>query len=159
MIAQLKTIWAERAPRERQLLAAMFALLALMVLIFGIIRPLSRATTAASDRLNSVAIEAGQIAAAADTLREAKKNAPPPLTGTLVLAVSQSAQEAGFNLSTLDVQGDDRVGIAVPAIKSAALFRWLGTLAPQGIFVERMTMRTNADSTLSIEGTLRLRTL
>jgi general secretion pathway protein M len=157
MMAQLKAMWAERSPREQQLLAVMLALFAIVLLIFGIIRPLANATTAARDRLDRVTIESGQIAAAAETLREAKKNAPPPLTGTMVLAVSQSALEAGFNLSTLDMQGEDRVGIAMPAVKSAALFGWLRTLAPQGIFVERMTMRANADATLSIEGTLRLR--
>lgn len=157
MMAQLKAIWAERSPRERQLLATMFALFGVVVLVFGILRPLSVATTAARDRLDRATIEAGQIADATETLREAKKNAPPPLTGTMVLAISQSAQEAGFNLSTLDMQGEDRVGIAMPAVKSAALFGWLRKLAPQGIFVERMTMRANADATLSIEGTLRLR--
>lgn len=157
MMAQLKAMWAERAPREQQLLAVMFALIALVILSFGIIRPLANATTAARDRLDRVTIEAGQLAAAAETLRDAKKNAPPPLTGTMVLAISQSAQEAGFTLSTLDTQGEDRVGIAMPAVKSAALFGWLRTLAPQGIFVERMTMRANADATLTIEGTLRLR--
>ncbi len=157
MMAQLKTMWAERLPREQQLLAVMFALFALVILVFGIIRPLAGATTAARDRLDRVTIESGQIAGAAETLREAKKNAPLPLTGTLVLAVSQSAQDAGFNLSTLDMQGEDRVGIAMPAVKSAALFGWLRKLALQGIFVERMTMRANADATLSIEGTLRLR--
>jgi general secretion pathway protein M len=157
MMAQMKAMWAERLPREQQLLAVMFTLLGIVILIFGIIRPLANATNAARDRLDRVTIESGQIAAAADTLREAKKNAPPLLTGTMVLAVSQSAQEAGFNLSTLDTQGEDRVGIAMPAVKSAALFGWLRTLAPQGIFVERMTMRANADATLSIEGTLRLR--
>ena len=157
MMTQLKTMWAERAPREQQLLAVMFALFALLILIFGVVRPMANATTAARDRLDRATIEAGQIATAADTLRDAKKNAPPPLTGTMVLAISQSAQEAGFNLSTLDTQGEDRVGIAMPAVKSAALFGWLRTLAPQGIFVERMTMRANADATLSIEGTMRLR--
>jgi general secretion pathway protein M len=157
MMAQIKTMWAERLPRERQLLAVMFALFAIVILIFGIIRPLANATSAARDRLDRVTIASGQIAAAADTLREAKKNAPPPLTGTMLVAVTQSAQEAGFNLSTLDSQGEDRVGIAMPAVKSAALFGWLRKLAPQGIFVERMTMRANADATLSIEGTLRLR--
>jgi general secretion pathway protein M len=156
MMTQLRTMWAERSLRERQLLMVMAVLLSLVILVFGIIRPLASATIAARERLDRVTVESGQIAAAADTLRQIKKSAPPPLAGTLVSAVSQSAQEAGFNLSTLDTQGEDRVGIAMPAIKSAALFAWLRTLSAQSIFVERMTMRANSDATLSIEGTLRL---
>lgn len=156
MTGRFQAMWAERSPRERQLLAVMFALLAAVILVFGIVRPLISATTAARDRLDRVTNEAGQIASAGEALRNAKKGAPPPLTGTLVLAVSQSAGTAGFTLSTLDPQGDDRVGFTIPAAKSPALFTWLRSLSQQGIFVERMTMRANADATLSVEGTLRL---
>lgn len=157
MRARFQKMWAERSPRERQLLAVMFGLFAIILLIFGIVRPLAMATDAARARLDRVSIESGRISAAAATLRDAKTGAPPPLTGTLVLAVSQSAGTAGFNLSTLDPQGNDRVGFTIPAAKSPALFAWLRTMSQQGIFVERMTMRTNADATLAVEGTLRLR--
>jgi general secretion pathway protein M len=157
MSERIRILWVERSPREQQLLAVMFGLLALTVLVFGIIRPLASATTAARDRLDRVTVEGGQIATAVETLRDAKKGAPPPLTGTMVLAVSQSAGTAGFTLSTLDMQGEDRVGITLPSAKSPALFAWLRTLSRQGIFVERMTLRTNADTTLAVEGTLRLR--
>jgi general secretion pathway protein M len=157
MTARLRQMWAERSTREQQLIAVMLGLLAIVILVFGIIRPLVHATTAARDRLDRATIEGGQIAAAVETLRDAKKAAPPLLTGTMVLAVSQSAGTAGFTLSTLDPQGDDRVGITLPSAKSPALFAWLRTLAQQGIFVERMTLRTNADTTLAVEVTLRLR--
>ena len=157
MTARFQQLWGERSPRERQLLVVMFGLLAIMVLVLGIIRPLASATVAAHDRLDRVTIEAGQIATAVEALRDAKKGAPPALTGTLVLAVSQSAGTAGFTLSTLDPQGDDRVGFTIPAAKSPAMFAWLRAMAQQGIFVERMTMRTNADATLAVDGTLRVR--
>jgi general secretion pathway protein M len=157
MTERLRQIWAERSPREQQLLLVMFALFAVVALVFGIIRPLASATTAARDRLDRATIESGQIAAAIETLQDAKKGAPPPLTGTLVLAVSQSATTAGFTLATLDPQGEDRVGIALPSAKSPAMFAWLRQLGQQGVFVERMTMRTNADATIAVEGTLRQR--
>ncbi len=157
MTIRLHQIWVERSVRERQLLAVMFVLIAIVFVVFGIVRPISTATATARSRLDRVTVEGGQIAAAAEQLRTTKKAAPPPLSGTMVLAVSQLAGDAGFNLSTLDMQGEDRVGIAMVAVKSPALFSWLRALARQGIFVERMTMRTNADATLAIEGTLRLR--
>ncbi len=157
MTERMRQLWAERSPREQQLLAVMIGLFVVVVLVFGILRPLTSATTAARDRLDRATIEGGQIAAAVETLRDAKKGAPPPLTGTMVLAVSQSAGTAGFTLSTLDPQGDDRVGITIPTAKSPALFAWLRTLAGQGVIVERMTLRTNADATLAVEATLKLR--
>ncbi len=157
MTERLRQVWAERSVREQQMLCVMFALFAVVLLVFGIIRPLANAKVAAQDRLDRVTIESGTIAAVVETLRDAKKGAPPPLTGTLVLAVSQSATTAGFTLATLDPQGEDCVGIALPSAKSPALFAWLRLLAQQGVFVERMTMRTNADATLAVEGTLRHR--
>ena len=157
MIERMRTLWAERSLRERQLLLIMFALLALVILIFGIVRPLANAKAAAADRLDRVTLDSGQIAAAVETLRDARRGAPAPLTGTLMLAVSQSATAAGFTLSTLDPQGDDRVGIALSSAKSPALFGWLRSLSRQGVFVERMTMRPNGDATLAVDGTLRLR--
>lgn len=157
MTGRFRQLWAERSPRERQLLVVMIGLLTIMVLVLGIIRPLASGTVTARDRLDRVTIESGQIATAVEALRDAKKGAPPALTGTLVLAVSQSAGTAGFTLSTLDPQGDDRVGFTIPAAKSPAMFTWLRAMAQQGIFVERMTMRTNADATLAVDGTLRVR--
>ena len=157
MTQRFRQFWTERSVREQQLLLVMAALFAVVVLVFAIIRPLASAKTAARDRLDRVTVEAGQIAAAVETLRDARKGAPAPLTGTLVLAVSQSATTAGFTISTLDPQGEDRVGIMLPSAKSPALFAWLRSLAQQGVFVERMTMRTNADATIAVDGTLRLR--
>lgn len=157
MIARLQMLWAERSPRERQLLLVMFALLAIVVLVFGVLRPLNAAKSAAFERLERVSLEAGQIAAEAETLRRAGKDAPPPIATTLVLAVSQSAGSAGFNLATLDPQGDDRVSFTITNAKSPALFAWIRALSQQGIFVEQMTLRTNIDATLAAEATVRLR--
>ncbi len=157
MTERLRIVWAERSLREKQLLLVMFALLSIVVLVFGIVRPLTSAKATARDRLDRVAVESGQIAAAVEALHDARRGAPPPLSGTLVLAVSQSASTAGFTLATLDPQGDDRVGIAITSAKNPALFAWLRTLARQGVFVERLTIRTNADATLAVEGTLRHR--
>ena len=122
MTQRFRQFWTERSVREQQLLLVMAALFAVVVLVFVIIRPLASAKTAARDRLDRVTVEAGQIAAAVETLRDARKGAPAPLTGTLVLAVSQSATTAGFTVSTLDPQGEDRVGIMLPSAKSPALF-------------------------------------
>lgn len=157
MIARFRMFWAGRSTREQQMLLVMFVLLAIVVIGIGIVRPLITAKSAAEARLDRVTLEAGQIAVIADRLRRAQQDAPPPVTAALPLAVSQSATTAGFTLATLDPQGEDRIGITIASAKSRALFGWLRSLAQQGIFVERMTLRTSGDATLAVEATLRLR--
>jgi general secretion pathway protein M len=157
MSDRLRQFWAERSVRERQLLAVMAVLIAIVFVGLGLVRPLSNAIMAAEARLDQRTLEAGQIGAAAERLRLAQKDAPPVLAVALPLAVSQSASAAGFTLATLDPQGQDRVGITIASAKSPALFAWLTQLARQGIFVERMTVRSGGDATLAVEATLRAR--
>lgn len=157
MTARLKQLWFERSPREQQLLLVMFVLLALVVIGLGIVRPLAKATETAQARLDRVSLEAGQVSAAADRLRTAQKDAPPPATVALPIAIEQSANAAGFTLSMLDAQGEDRIGITIPSAKSPALFGWFAQLAKQGIFVERLTIRTGSGATLAVDATLRQR--
>jgi general secretion pathway protein M len=157
MTARLKQYWADRSPREQQLLGVMFVLLVLVVIGLGIVRPLVKATETAQVRLDRVSLDAGQVRAAADRLRMAQKDAPPPATVALPVVVSQSASAAGFTLSMLDAQGEDRIGITIASAKSPALFGWFAQLAKQGIFVERMTIRTGGDATLAVDATLRQR--
>jgi general secretion pathway protein M len=157
MIERFRSFWAARSTREQQMLLVMFALLAIVVVGFGIVRPLANARTAAESRLERVTLEGGQVSALADHLRLAQKDAPPALTVALPLAVSQSATAAGFTLATLDPQGEDRIGITIASAKSPALFAWLTQLAGQGVFVERMTLRTGGDATVATDATLRAR--
>ncbi len=154
MTERLRLLWAERSLREQRLLLVMFALFAVVVIWFAILRPLTDAKAAAHARLDRATVEAGQIAAAVETLTDARRAAPPAATGTLSLAVSQSAEAAGFTLAGLDPQGDDRVNLTVASAKSPALFAWLRSLSGQGIFVERMTLRTSSDATLAVDATL-----
>jgi hypothetical protein len=60
-------------------------------------------------------------------------------------------------LSRLDAQAPDRVVISIAAARSPALFTWLAGLRQQGVIVERLTLRTNSDATLAVEGTLQVR--
>jgi general secretion pathway protein M len=157
MTDRFRTLWSERSLREQQMLLVMFGLLAIVVLGLGILRPLANAKVSAQARLDRVTLESGQVAAAAERLRIAQKDAPPPLTIALPLAISQSASTAGFTLASLDPQGENSIGITIASAKSPALFAWFSQLAKQGIFVERMTVRTGSGATLAVEATLKLR--
>ncbi|CAN5303262.1 N/A [soil metagenome] len=157
MMDQIRNYWSDRSEREQRLLLIMFALLAVVVLWFGIITPLNSAKVDAQARLDRATLISGQLSSRADALRKAEQSIPPPLGSSLATAVGTSATEAGFVPSRLDPQGDDRMVIALSSAKSAALFAWLDALSRRGIFAETIAVRANSDGTVSCEATLRLR--
>ena len=149
--------WLGRSERERWLLGVMFGIVALSLVWLLIVRPFAAARTAGHVRLAAATESAGRIAAAAAALKQARASAPPALTVTLPVAVGQAAEANGFTLSRLDVQGSDRATIAIATARPPALFAWLATLERQGIIVDQLTLRTNSDATLAVEGIVRTR--
>lgn len=156
MMARATDWWAGRSERERTMLAVMFALLAVVILWLAIIRPLDAARVRADLRLAAATTDAGRIAAVAEGVRIARATAPPVLAIPLPTAVNQAAEANGFTLARLDPQGGDRVAIAISTARSPALFTWLGALEKQGVIVDKLTLRTNSDATLAVEGVLRV---
>jgi general secretion pathway protein M len=157
MIAQALIWWSGRSARERILLAVMGGLIVLLLFWLLIIRPLDAAKAGALQRLDLATQAAGRVAAVADGVRQAHRLAPAALSAALPVAVGEAAQAAGFTLSRLDAQGPDRVVIGITTARSPALFTWLAGLQRQGVIVERLTLRTNSDATLAVEGMLRVR--
>lgn len=156
MIANARDWWAGRDQRERLLLGVMFALIGVLFLWLAVIRPINSGRDAAQIRLNAASLDAGRIAAVAEALTRARKTAPPSLTVTLPVAVGQAAEANGFTLSRLDGQGE-HVTIAISSARAQALFIWLRALEQQGIIVDKLTLRTNSDATLAVEGVVRTR--
>lgn len=156
MIARARDWWMGRERRERWLLGIMFALMFVLLFWLLVIRPINAMRDAAQIRLNAATLDAGRIAAAAEGLIRARKTAPPALGVTLVTAVGQAAEANGFTLSRLDGQGD-RATIAISSARAPALFTWLRALEQKGIIVDKLTLRTNSDATLAVEGVMRMR--
>jgi len=157
MIAQALLWWSARSARERILIVVMGGLFALLLFWLLIIRPLDAAKASAQQRLDLATQAAGRVAAIADGVRQARRLAPAALSAALPIAVGEAAQRAGFTLSRLDAQAPDRVVISIATARSPALFTWLAGLRQQGVIVERLTLRTNSDATLAVEGTLQVR--
>jgi len=157
MIAQALLWWSGRSERERILLGVMGILIILLLFWLLVVRPLDGARTKAEQRLELATQAAGRVAAVADGVRQARRLAPAALSAALPAAVGEAAQSAGFTMSRLEGQGPDRVVISIATARSPALFTWLAALRQQGVIVERLTLRTNSDATLSVEGTLRVR--
>ncbi|UVO53912.1 type II secretion system protein M [Sphingomonas sp. SUN039] len=157
MIAQALLWWSGRSERERMLLAVMGTLIALLLFWLIVIRPIDNARAQAEARLEAATLAAGRVAAVADRVRLSRLTPAPALSSPLPLAVGTTAEAAGFTLSRLDPVAPDRVNIGISTARGPALFGWLAQLARQGVIVERITLRTNSDATLAVEGTLRVR--
>lgn len=150
--------WAERSLRERRLLLVMAVLLALVVIWFGVIRPLNDARTAAEQRLNAAVTELararGQAAALKQVPAAANTNPVPlPVDGFLM----QSGGEQGFTNLRVAADGASRATLSIPNVRPAAFFGWIGQLEARGLIVESLSARANADQTIAAEAVLRAR--
>lgn len=142
MMERLKTLWAERSPREQWMLGAMFALLAIVLLWLGLVRPLDMAQRSARDALREATDRNAAIRAKVKLLKSLPRTGVPAAVATsLDQFVGQSAGEAGLTLERAQAQGADRLDIAVASVRPVALFSWLAGLEAQGIRVETMSAR------------------
>lgn len=146
MMAGLKRLWAERSPREQWMLGVMIALLAIVILWLGVVRPVDAARLSARTAMLEAADRNAAIRAKAAML----KRLPRATTATeprlaLDQFIGQSAGEAGLTLERAQAQGSDRIDIAMASVRPIALFSWLATLEAQGVRVE--TMRASPAAT------------
>jgi general secretion pathway protein M len=157
MSARLKALWRARTPRERWLLGVMFAVAALVLVWFLILRPLGDMLSAAKER-HGLAVEAlaeaRSQAAAIAALERSRPARPGQPVETVVAA---AAAEAGFQLSALQPDGAGRVSLALGAARPQALFGWVAGMEGQGLVVERLSASSNPDRTLSAQIVLRAR--
>lgn len=156
MTAQALIWWAGRSPRERVLLGVMAALLA-AVLVWLIFVAFANARDRAVLRLDTAVTDMGRINAAAAVIRRAQRAGPAPAAGTAVMIIGAAASQTGLALSRIDPQGNDRVGIAIANASSKAVFGWIAGLERRGYLVDRLTIRTNSDATIAVEGVIRPR--
>lgn len=153
-MSRLRDWWRGLTVRERRLIAVMIALIAVVVLWLGIIRPVGDGLARARAD-HAIAVDrAGRIAAAADALKGVSATAPV-LEGALDQVVGQSAVEAGFTLDTANQEGAGRMTIAIGSARAPALFAWLGGLEARGIAVETISVQPAAGGTVAARATLR----
>jgi general secretion pathway protein M len=157
MRARLEALWLARTPRERWLLAAMLALVALVLVWLAILRPLSDMLSAARQRHGEAAQTLAEARSQAAAIAALERERPAPFAGPIDTAVAAAASEAGFQLSGLQAEGPGRVSLAIGAAKPEALFGWVSGLEAQGYIVQSLTASTSPDRTLSARIVLRAR--
>ncbi|AEG48960.1 General secretion pathway M protein [Sphingobium chlorophenolicum L-1] len=154
MMERLKILWDERSSREQWMLGVMFALLAVVILWLGVLRPLDAAQRSASDALREATDRNAAIRAKVKLL----KSLPRPSTATdvpLEQFISQSAAEAGLTLERAQAHGANRLDMAIASVRPVALFSWLAVLEAQGVRVETMSARPSPTSgSISVQAVL-----
>ena len=123
-----------------------------------VVRPLGDAVATAKERHDRAVIALAEARAQALVIRRYEAIRAPAQPGPLEGAVSAAAAAAGFQLSRIQPDGENRIGLSLAAAKPQAFFTWLEALERgQGLVVERLNVTSNSDRTLAVELTLRKR--
>lgn len=147
--------WIALSTREKRLILVMLALVALVVLWLGIIRPVTDGlANARADHLVAIERQA-TVAAGVEALQAARGGGPRPLGAPVEQVVAQSAAEAGFTLDTNSAAGPGTTQIRINSARAPALFAWLGGLEQRGVVVDALTVQPGANGTVSAQATLR----
>jgi general secretion pathway protein M len=157
MSEPLKALWQARTPRERWLLGAMFALAALVLAWFLVVRPLGDMLSAAKERHGHAVAALAEARSQAAAIAALEQGKPGRLAQPIETALAAAASEAGFQLSSIQPEGPGRVSFALGAARPQALFGWIAMLEAQGYVVERLSASSNPDRTLSAQIVLRAR--
>lgn len=142
MMERMNASWNARSPREQWMLGVMFALLAVVILWFGLILPLDSAQRSARDGLRQATERNASIRGKVKLLRSLPKGPGATVSAVAIdQFVGQSAGEVGLTLDRAQAQGANRMEIAVASVRPVALFSWLAALEAQGVRVETMSAR------------------
>ncbi|HEY0149501.1 MAG TPA: type II secretion system protein GspM [Allosphingosinicella sp.] len=150
------TIWyGGRSVREQRLLLFMLALLLLVFLWLLIVRPLNDALAEARERHDAAVLERAEARAQAEALGTLRRSGGAALTQPVETIVSQSAGQAGFQLSRLRAEPGGAVSIGIEAARPQAFFGWISSLEQKGLIVSTLSATANADRTLAVQASFR----
>lgn len=155
MMGRLNAWFIGLTERERMLVSIAGAMIALVVLVYGIVLPVGTALDDAAVRHREVTERAGRIAGQLEMLKAAPSPRAAALAGPVEQVAGASAQEAGFVVQSNQRRGSDVAVIVIPTARPSAALAWLDALAGQGLAVEQLVMTPAPDGTVSINVTLR----
>lgn len=143
--------WHARAPRERRMLAAMFAGIAAFVAWYGVLSPLLSARDRAAARHASAIQAHAEIERSLAGVAAAAEGRPVPPAGDRFHAlISDSAGAAGVGIDRREPSSGGDLEIGIDAASTAALLGWLDALrlehgiSPVAVDIERRDGRLRA---------------
>lgn len=149
--------WDARNPREKKLLIAAAALLALVLAWLLVVRPLMDAQATANARLDAAVTDLAQARAQAAALKMQADSqaAGQPVSLPIAPFLTQSASERGFTNAGVTPSAPDRAAVTIPQASAPVLFTWVAELETRGLTVESLVVRASADRTVSADLILR----
>lgn len=135
-IARFDGWWNARTQRERVMLGVLAAILAVLILVFGIIGPLQNARARALADIRTYETINARLRAAGPAARQA----PPARTGSPSIVISESA--ASFGLSPRVEQAPGGGNAILTDVPYESLVSWLGDLgATAKLRVRRVSLQ------------------
>jgi len=150
------TWWNGRTRREQILVGVMAGCLALVLILFGLVRPLQGAATAASER-HAAALRT-QSEVARNVAGIARMKVPPkaaPRRLPMDAAVNSTAAAAGIALGRVESDPAGGLRVAAPSVAPTVLFPWLSLLQREhGIAASHLAIVKNETGGLTLDATL-----
>ena len=150
--------WHGLSQRETVMVCGAGALLVLLLLWAALFGPLAQAVTRAQETHREAIDRNAVIRQRAAQIRRLSAQATRPnavSTGRVALILTQDAAERGFTLTRNDAAGDNTATIAIGNARSAALLGWLTSLEERGLYAANLSIRPNADGTVSLTATMK----
>jgi general secretion pathway protein M len=149
MIARFRTWFDGRSVREKWMVLAMLALLAITI-VWGVTRPLGEALSSARERNNDAGVRLAQTQGQVDAVKALRRGRPTAAAGPIEDVVRQSAATAGFTLDAVTPDGP-RLKVHINSARGGALLAWLGDLEAQGVLVDDLNASDNGSQAVSAD--------
>ena len=156
LLQRLRDIWGQLAPRERRLVAAGGAGLALVLTYLMLLVPLKQELARLRNSVPEAQLQLAQMRAQAALIQPLRGRAASlPAPGTLVSVIDQSATGHSLRkqLSRLEADGSNGVQITADAVSFNSLITWLTELREgHGVLVDNLSLDAH-----SVPGTVNAR--
>lgn len=153
LLGPLELWWSGRTLREQRMLMVMAALLLVVVVWLGVVRPVVAWRAAAADRALAAAGTLAEVRASIASMGPGRPSARPPAEGLEPL-IRRTAETAGLEV-VIAMSPSGRLGFQLSRVRSGPLFAWLAALeTDHRLTVCSLGVIENADATLNVEGTL-----
>ena len=147
-----------RSLREQRLILVMLGMAAIVLAWLLVVRPLGDALAVARERHGAAVVALADARAQAAEIARLEGEASAPAGVPVDALVARAAAEAGFQLSQIQTAPDGSVNLSMESARPQAFFDWVAQLeAGQGLIVDRLNARANADRTVAVELGLRRR--
>lgn len=149
-LSPVRDAWAARSPRERVLLAVMCALIAALVLWYGLASPLLRGAEDARREREAAAERLARVEAGATLVRRLAASAPTRPAAEVEMLVVDSAAQSGLRVDRRRTESDG-VTVWLDAATAPALFAWMDGLQTRQVAVRSFAASRGASGTVQAE--------